>query len=115
MTDANSCKRCNGTGREFNDTMICATCHGKGTTTEQICQECYHPIRMHSKLEHMNRLDCECESSSGQFICGCQGDGKVAKPICNVCGKDQGNSYCLNRHLGESPECKAKFEVQLYA
>lgn len=107
------CPRCNGTGREWDGRMICATCHGSGETDEEICPRCKHPMSSHDKLEHADVLDCYEESASGQFMCGCSGPDGQVKPICSVCGKDQGNLFCLNRHLGENPECKKNY-VPIY-
>lgn len=108
------CPRCKGTGRErLFSHMLCGGCWGKGVTNDELCPFCYHPMYYHERYERVGIVSCGAESGSGQFICGCQGAAHV-KSICNVCGKDQGNIYCLNRHLGESPDCKEGFEPQYY-
>ena len=108
------CPRCKGTGREHFRTMLCATCHGTGETDKEICPRCLHPMSSHDRMSPSGILDCNEESSSGQFMCGCSGPDRQVKPICNVCGKDQGNLFCLNRHLSESPECMKKFKKQYW-
>ena len=109
------CPRCNGTGKEqMYPNMICGLCNGDGIVTEEYCPRCLHPKRMHESYRNMGIVSCECESSSGAFICGCQGSEKTAKPICNVCGGDFGNCYCLNRHLGESENCLKNFKITYY-
>lgn len=106
------CPRCKGTGSDWPG-MICGTCSGKGTVDFEVCPYCKHPKRSHNLREHIGIYECDEESASGSFMCGCDG-AKTLKSTCNVCGKDQGNSYCLNRHLGESPTCKAGFVAQFY-
>jgi len=103
------CPRCDGTGREHYGRMICATCHGKGETDEETCSKCRHPMSSHDKMDPSGILDCYEESSSGQFMCGCSGPDGQIKPHCNVCNTNHGNLFCLNRHLGESPDCMEKF------
>lgn len=78
------------------------------------CKFCNHDLSLHDKLKAVKRLDCNDESSSGQFMCGCQGDGKIIKSKCNVCDRDCGNSYCLDRHLRENISCLEGFVPQFY-
>jgi len=115
MTEMEVCPRCRGTGSDFPG-MICGTCYGKKVVEkDSTCSSCKHSMSYHDKLENIGRLDCGSESGSGQFMCGCQGpDGKITKPICNVCGKNQGNSYCLDGHLKENPKCKDGFKIKFY-
>ncbi len=110
-----TCPRCNGTGNERGfPWMTCGGCRRKGVTQEELCPYCLHPVSEHTLLKNLGIHYCEAESRSGQFICGCQADSHHAKSTCNVCGRDFGNLYCLERHLEESNECKKKFEKQYY-
>jgi len=109
------CPRCKGTGQEIMFShMVCGGCGGKGVTQEELCPYCHHPVSSHAKFKYMGILWCGDESASGSFLCGCQASEKHAKPVCNVCGKDFGNCYCLESHLEKSLECRQKFKLTYY-
>ena len=64
----------------------------------------------HYWLEYLGIWWCE---SAGQFVCGKTNLPSHPKSTCNVCNTNHGNLYCLNRHLKESPDCRADFNLQL--
>lgn len=109
------CPRCGGSGKDkYFPNMSCGGCNGTGTTQEELCKWCLHPVRNHIKHPNIGIVVCNAESASGSYLCGCQMSDTFIKPVCNVCGKKCGNCYGLEKHLSESVKCREGYKQTFY-